>query len=169
MDELPGIPSRDSELARLFAQFPRAGQVQWIGLRPARDVPMREVDDVEALAGAGLVGDRYRSGSGKRGVTLLQAEHLPAIAALSGHAQVLPRLLRRNLLVSGIPLLALKGRRFRVGEVVLEGTGPCEPCSRMEAALGPGGYNAMRGHGGLTARIVGGGRLRVGDVVEALA
>lgn len=158
-------PAEDSLLARLFAQFPRAGRVEWIGVRPARDVPMREADSVRAEAGLGLVGDRYKGGSGKRGVTLLQAEHLPAIAALSGHADVAPALLRRNLLVSGIPLVALKGRRFRVGEVLLEGTGPCDPCSRMEDALGPGGYNAMRGHGGLTAKILEGGTLRVGDAV----
>ena len=158
-------PAEDSLLARLFAQFPRAGRVEWIGLRPARDVPMQEADSVRAEAGRGLAGDRYAGGSGKRGVTLLQAEHLPAIAALSGRAEVAPTLLRRNLLVSGIPLVALKGRRFRVGEVLLEGTEPCDPCSRMEDALGPGGYNAMRGHGGLTARILAGGTLRVGDAV----
>jgi MOSC domain-containing protein YiiM len=160
-------PAEDSLLARLFAQFPRAGRVEWIGVRPARDVPMQETDSVRAETGGGLVGDRYKGGSGKRGVTLLQAEHLPAIAALSGHAEVAPALLRRNLLVSGIPLVALKGRRFRVGEVLLEGTGPCDPCSRMEDALGPGGYNAMRGHGGLTAKILEGGVLRVGDAVVA--
>jgi MOSC domain-containing protein YiiM len=158
-------PAEDSLLARLFAQFPRAGRVEWIGVRPGREVPMRETDSVRAEAGGGLVGDRYKGGSGKRGVTLLQAEHLPAIAVLSGHAQVAPALLRRNVVVSGIPLVALKGRRFRVGEVLLEGTGPCDPCSRMEDALGPGGYNAMRGHGGLTARILEGGTLRVGDAV----
>ena len=159
--------AEDSLLARLFAQFPRAGRVEWIGLRPAREVSMREADDVRAEAGGGLQGDRYASASGKRGVTLLQAEHLVAIAALSGHAEVAPSLLRRNLLVSGIPLVALKDRRFRIGEVLLEGTGPCDPCSRMEDALGPGGYNAMRGHGGITARIVEGGTLHVGDAVVA--
>lgn len=160
-------PPPDSELGRLFAQFPRAGRVDWIGLRPARNVPMRAVDAAEAGAGRGLSGDRYASGSGKRGITLIQAEHLPAIAALSGHAAIDPATLRRNLVVSGIPLVALKGRRFRVGDVLLEGTDSCDPCSRMEEALGAGGYNAMRGMGGLCARILEGGALRIGDPVIA--
>jgi len=160
-------PPPDSELGRLFAQFPREGRVQWIGLRPARDVPMRAVDGVEAETGGGLAGDRYKGGSGKRGITLIQAEHLPVIAALSGHAAIDPATLRRNLLVSGIPLIALKGRRFRIGDALLEGTDACDPCSRMEAALGPGGYNAMRGMGGLCARIVEGGMIRAGDAVVA--
>lgn len=158
-------PPPDSELGQLFAQFPRAGRVDWIGLRPARDVPMQEVLEAEAMQGLGLADDRYASGSGKRGVTLIQAEHLPVIAALAGHAELTPALLRRNLVVSGIPLIALKGRRFRIGSVLLEGTAPCDPCSRMEQALGPGGYNAMRGMGGLCARILEGGSLRVGDAV----
>ena len=161
-------PSPDSELARLFAQLPRAGRVEWMGLRPARDVAMREADAVEAVEGRGLVGDRYASASGKRAITLIQAEHLDAIAALSGHRSVAPATLRRNLVVSGIPLIALKDRRFRIGEVLLQGTGPCDPCSRMETALGPGGYNAMRGHGGICARIVRGGTIRTGDMVSAV-
>lgn len=161
-------PPADSALGKLMANLPRAGRVEWIGLRPARDVPMQVVDRVEASAGGGLAGDRYGGGSGKRGVTLIQAEHLPAIAALAGHLAVEPMTLRRNLVVSGIPLVALKGRRFRIGGVVLEGTDPCDPCSRMEDALGPGGYNAMRGMGGLCARIVEGGAFALGDAVEAL-
>src|SRR5690606_35441916 len=161
-------PPADSPLGQLMSTLPRTGKVEWIGLRPARNVAMHEVDSAQATVGGGLAGDRYRGGSGKRDVTLIQAEHLPVIAALAGHAAVAPATLRRNLVVSGIPLVALKGRRFRVGEVVLEGTAPCDPCSRMEEALGPGGFNAMRGHGGLCARIVSGGTLRLGDVVEAL-
>lgn len=161
------LPSADSALGRLMATLPRAGRVEWIGLRPARELPMTEVSEAEAVAGAGLVGDRYAGGSGKRGVTLLQAEHLPAIAALAGHAAVAPALLRRNVVVSGIPLIALKGRRFRIGTVLLEGTGECDPCARMELALGPGGFNAMRGHGGLTARVLQGGVFRIGDAVRA--
>ena len=157
----------DSELAKLMATLPRAGRVEWIGLRPARDKAMIEVQSVEAVTKRSLQGDRYDGGSGKRGVTLIQAEHLPAIAALAGR-EVVPALLRRNLVVSGIPLIALKQRRFRIGEVVLEGTAPCDPCSRMETALGAGGYNAMRGMGGLCARIVSGGSFSIGDEVVAL-
>ena len=157
----------DSELARLMANLPQVGRVDWIGLRPARDKPMREVEAADAVTEAGLRGDRYAGGSGKRGITLIQAEHLPAIAALAGRP-IVPALLRRNVVVSGIPLIALKGRQFRIGDVVLQGTDPCDPCSRMETALGDGGYNAMRGHGGLCARIVAGGTLRIGDQVVAL-
>jgi MOSC domain-containing protein YiiM len=159
-------PPLGSELHALMTQFPRTGTVRWIGLRPARDVPMREVEEAEAISGKGLRGDRYGSGSGKRGITLIQAEHLPVIAALAGLPGIEPATLRRNLVVAGLPLIALKGRRFRIGEVLLEGTDPCDPCSRMETALGPGGYNAMRGHGGLCARILEGGRLRLGDAVS---
>ena len=158
----------DSPLARLMATLPRAGKVEWIGLRPARDEAMIATGTVEAIAGAGLVGDRYKSGSGKRGITLIQAEHLPAIAALAQRPDLTPALLRRNVVVSGIPLVALKQRRFRIGTAVFVGTEECDPCSRMEDALGPGGYNAMRGHGGLCARIVEGGTFGLGDALEAL-
>ena len=153
-------------LQALQRQFPRVGRVEWIGLRPARDVPMQSVEAADAAPGTGLAGDRYAGGSGKRAVTLLQAEHLPVIAALAGHPTLSPALLRRNILVVGLPLAALVGQRFRIGEVELEGTGPCEPCERMEAALGRGGYNAMHGHGGLCARVLSAGRIRVGDVLR---
>jgi MOSC domain-containing protein YiiM len=158
----------DSPLAKLMATLPRAGRVEWIGLRPARDEAMKAVERVQATTEGGLGGDRYKGGSGKRGVTLIQAEHLPVIAALAQRPDLQAALLRRNVVVSGIPLVALKGRRFRVGDVVLEGTEDCDPCSRMEDALGPGGYNAMRGHGGLCARIIEGGSFGIGDAVEAL-
>ena len=65
--------------------------------------------------------------------------------------------------------MALKGRRFRIGEALFEGTQPCDPCSRMEEALGPGGYNAMRGHGGLCARVLRDGVISVGDELVAIA
>ncbi|MBB5209026.1 MOSC domain-containing protein [Chiayiivirga flava] len=162
------LPPPDSTLGVMMARFPRAGRVDWIGVRPAREVPMRALDTAIAAPRTGLDGDRYSGGSGKRSVTLIQAEHLPVIAALAGLPAVMPAQLRRNVVVSGLPLLALKGRRFRLGGALLEGTGPCDPCSKMEIALGDGGYNAMRGHGGLCARVLEGGTFRVGDAVVAL-
>jgi MOSC domain-containing protein YiiM len=124
---------------------------------------------VVAETGAGLVGDHYQGGSGARGVTLIQFEHLPVVAALLGLKDIDPALLRRNLVICGINLAALKGCRLEVGAAILEGTGPCHPCSRMEEVLGAGGLNAMRGHGGLTARVLRGGEIRLGDVVRVLA
>jgi MOSC domain-containing protein YiiM len=117
----------------------------------------------------GLLGDRYQGrAGGARQVTLVQAEHLAAIGAYLGLAPVLPERLRRNIVVSGLNLLALKGRRFRIGAAVLEMTGECDPCSRMEEEFGPGGYNAVRGHGGITARVLEGGAVMLGDAVGRL-
>lgn len=79
----------DSELAKLMATLPQVGTVRWIGLRPARDEAMSAVESVEAVADRGLRGDRYQGGSGKRGITLIQAEHLPVIAALAGR-EIMP-------------------------------------------------------------------------------
>jgi MOSC domain-containing protein YiiM len=159
---------RVKTIADLMTMFPRPGRVEWIGVRPARHEPLIALPRVEALVDAGLRGDRYAGGSGRRGVTLIQAEHLPVIAGLAG-TPVEPALVRRNIAVSGINLLALKRARFRLGEALLEGTGPCEPCSRMELALGPGGYNAMRGHGGITACVLEPGWIGLGDALVFLS
>ncbi len=156
------------DMRALMARFPRSGRLVWIGVRGRRRRPVLVVEEALAQTGIGLLGDHYRPGAkGSRQVTLIQAEHLPVIAALCGRIGLDPSVLRRNLVVSGINLLALKGVCFRVGAALLEGTGWCEPCSRMEEVLGPGGYNAMRGHGGLTARVLEGGPLRLGDAVVA--
>ncbi|CAN5409026.1 MOSC domain-containing protein [soil metagenome] len=157
-----------SPLARLMAGPIRPGRVTWIGVRPARKAPLVALDRAEITRETGLVGDHYsgRPG-GKRQVTLIQAEDLAAIAGYLGR-DVTPGDLRRNLVVAGINLRALKDRRFQVGEAVLEATDDCHPCSRMETLLGPGGYNAVRGHGGITARVVNGGLVRMGDAVTAL-
>ena len=153
-------------LAELTSRFPRAGQLEQILLRPARKGEMRQVSRVSLLED-GLLGDHARPG--KRAVTLIQAEHLPVIAALSGRSEVSAELLRRGLVVSGLNLSATRNRCLRIGgAAVVEITGPCAPCSRMEAALGRGGYNAMRGHGGWCARVVETGELKLGDKVVAL-
>lgn len=145
--------------------LPQIGRVDWIGLRPGRRQPMSIVDSVRTDPTSGLLGDRYSGRTGTRHATLIQAEHLPVIASCVGREAVPPELLRRNIVVSGINLLALKGKEFRIGEVEFEMTGLCQPCSRMEELLGPGGYNAVRGHGGVTARVLSPGAIAIGDPV----
>ena len=160
------MPPPTSPLARLFTAPMRPGRVEWIGLRPERDVPVRVVETCTLVAARGIEDDRYRtSRDGARQVTLMNAAHLPAVAACLGLPWLDPALLRRNIVVTGVNLLALKGRRFRLGEALLEWSGEAHPCSRMEVALGPGGYNALRGHGGITARIIEGGVVRLGDAL----
>ena len=158
-----------STIARLLSTLPQTGQLEWIGLRPARREALVSVPEAEILTDSHLLGDHARpKKGGKRQITLIQQEHLAAVAGFLGLPEpVAPGRLRRNLVVSGLNLLALKNRQLRIGdEVVLDITGECHPCSRMKEELGPGGYNAMRGHGGITAHIAQGGRIRVGDVVR---
>lgn len=155
-------------LKELLAQVPQSGEVRWIGVRPASRAPMVEVEAVEARRDAGLTGDHARpTPRNQRQVTLIQWEHLPVVAALIGKA-VAPADLRRNLAIAGINLFSLKNRRFRIGQAVLETTGWCQPCARLEERLGAGTFQAMRGHGGLTARVLESGIIRLGDRVEVL-
>jgi MOSC domain-containing protein YiiM len=128
---------------------------------------MVPVEAVDLIEGRGAAGDRYSRRDGGRQVTLIQAEDIAAIASYLGH-DVSPSDLRRNIVTVGVNLLALKGRRFRLGDAILEHSGECQPCSRMEETFGPGGYNAVRGRGGITARVVSSGRVCVGDALRDL-
>lgn len=160
-------PLRNSSLRDLLTRRALPGRLDWIGVRPARGAELVALPEVMLLTQRGLEGDVASARENhKRQVSLIQAEHLPVIAAISGNASLQPGALRRNLVVSGINLLALRSTRFRIGDTLLEGTGTCDPCSKMESALGHGGYNAMRGHGGILARIIEGGRIALGDVVD---
>lgn len=163
-------------LAALLSSFPGDGRLRAIMLRPARDAAAVSVPQAQALAGRGLAGDRSAAsatpGVSKRQVTLFQYEHLALLADWLRREHVDPVLLRRNLVVSGLNLVGAKSPlrnlplRLHVGAAaVLEVTGPCDPCSKMERALGAGAYTALRGHSGLTARVLVDGAIKVGDRV----
>ncbi|MGR9051212.1 MAG: MOSC domain-containing protein, partial [Gammaproteobacteria bacterium] len=143
------------------------GELVWIGIRPSKFAPLKTVRQLPADCDTGLADDHYAGSNRQRQVTLFQWEYLEVLSAWLG-TQVTPELVRRNLQIKGINLLSLKQRRIRIGQVELYITGLCHPCTRMEKNLGPGGYQAMRGHGGLTAQIVTGGILHLGDRLTVL-
>jgi MOSC domain-containing protein YiiM len=156
-----------SPLGQLLGGPVREGRVAWIGLRPERRADVTPVKAATLAAGRGLVGDHYRTTrNGPRQVTLVAAEDLAAMASFLGVNEVRPEALRRNIVTRGVNLLALKDRRFRIGGVLLEGSGECAPCGLMERTLGPGGFNAARGRGGITARVLENGEIRLGDPVR---
>jgi len=169
----------NQSLRALTANFPHSGTLQRIFLRSRKFGEINEVNETMVIEKRGLAGD-HRSESAtrsrKREVSLIQAEHIPVIAALSGHDQVNPADLRRNLLISGLNLIAARSlfkdqpMLLTIGEsACFEITDDCAPCSRMEKLLGAGGYNAMRGHGGMLARVITGGTIRCGDSVRCIA
>lgn len=129
------------DFAALFQNFTKGGKVAYISVRPERLSDVKFLNEVLAIQDSGLEGDRYKGKGGKRQVTLIQSEHLPVIASFLGLNNLDPGLLRRNIAVEGINLLALKGKRFYIGKALLEYSGECHPCSRMEQSLGFGGCN----------------------------
>ena len=152
-------------LGELLTRHAQDGRIDWIGLRPERHAPLVSVERAR-ITEAGLDGDHGRPG--KRAVTLLQAEHVPVIAGLSGHAEVTPATLRRNLVISGLNLTALRGAVIGLGTSQRRLTTVCAPCSRMDTGLGYGGYSARRGHGGWCAEGVVPGEIAVGDAVRVI-
>lgn len=157
-------------IAELQSTFHGTGRVEWLGVRPERRADMVSLQREILVPGKGLLSDRFKgSEKSRRQVSLIQAEHIAAMAQMSGRAHISPAILRRNIVISGINLLALKNCQFRLGEAILEMTCLCHPCSRMEEALGPGGFNLMRGHGGILARVLVEGPVAVGDTLAFLA
>jgi MOSC domain-containing protein YiiM len=166
-------------LQSISQTMPQTGRLEAIVVRPGRRAPAIHIEQTLAIANVGLREDRRGiehdaaiSKVSNRQVTLIQAEHLEVIAKLMRLPDLQATTLRRNLVVSGINLLAIKPlfahqkHYLHIGEVVLEVTGICAPCSRMEEVLGEGGYNVMRGHGGINAKVINGGILTVGDAVK---
>ena len=151
------------DLAQMPKPHARQGRVGAIFLRPVRREPCRPVQ-LAIVTERGLEGDHARAG--KRALTLIQAEHLPVIAELLGRTDIAAADLRRNIVVSGLNVLALRHQDIQVGDAVLRVHGPCPPCSRMEEVLGPGGYSAVRGHGGVYCEVLEAGSVSVGDTVS---
>ena len=152
-----------------------SGRIEAICIAPAGSAPMQSLAEVEAIEGQGLRGDRYLAQTGfysqrptdpgAREVTLIEAEVLDRLANENGVALKTDEH-RRNLTTRGVSLQDLLGKRFRVGEVVLEGVKDCPPCEHLEALTGKAVIKPLLTSGGLRARIVAGGVLRVGDAIE---
>lgn len=162
--------SQKNLFSRYVKELP-PGTLTWIGLRPERKAPMIEAQQTTALEGLGLEGDHRcdkTPGSGRQ-VTIISEEYIQQIAHFTGKPSVHPALLRRNLVIKNINLSALRYQTFSIGDAVFEATALCHPCSRMEAALGKGGFAAMLGHGGLCAKILSTGKIRIGDTVKLIS
>ncbi len=158
-----------SNLKKTLNTLPQKGVIEWIGLRPAKKKDLVPVNEAEIDVKVGLIGDHFKSIRKKRQITLIQKEHLAFVSkAMNKTKEEISFLTRRNIVVSNLNLLALKQKQFKLGdEVILEFTDPCHPCSRMEENLGAGGLNAMRGHGGICAKVIQGGTIKLGDVIVA--
>jgi MOSC domain-containing protein YiiM len=152
-----------------------AGLVEEIFLAPEAGAEMRGVSAAKALVGCGLEGDRYCTGTGHWSrfgrvceVTLIAAEDLDDIERETGLG-VKNGEHRRNVVIRGISLKALRrGERFRVGEVVFEYSGPRSVCRYIERLTEPGMTGALKGRGGVCARVMDQGTVRVGDKIEVL-
>ena len=161
------MTKRSNPLDKIARDLP-PGTLTWIGLRSERRGQVTPVERARAVATKGLEGDHRmaKTPGSARQVTLISEEFMQQIAHFTGLSAIDPVLLRRNLVVSGINLNALRHQRFQIGDAVFEATALCHPCSRMEAALGKGGVAAMIGHGGLCAKILSTGYITVGDRLE---
>lgn len=158
------------KIAELKQHFPYCGKVEWIGIRLHRGSDISEKSCIEALTDRGLEGDKAgtRPG-GKRQVTLIQAEYIDVVRSLLPELAISLADLRRNIAISGINLNALKESTIQIGQATLEITGFCHPCSKLESQLGKGVFNALRGHGGLIAKVIEGGSISLGDEVQVLS
>lgn len=152
----------------------KAGEVEMIALAEKTEAPMRVVASAEAVEGCGLVGDRYEKGAGTfsdpagRGydLTLVEAEAVEELTAKG--VALAPEEARRNLVVRGIALDDLVGRRFNVGEVECLGQRRCEPCAQLERLTQSGVLRGLVHRGGLRADILSSGEIHTGDPIEML-
>ena len=150
-----------------------SGLIEGLHYVPRSFLPMRDVEALELIAGVGIVGDRYSTESGfysdrpeeGRQVTLFEFETLEAL--YRDHAiKLLPCEHRRNVTTRNVPLNHLVGRRFRIGDVLLEGTRLSTPCRHIEQITGQEIYDVLINRSGLHARILSGGRISLGQTMQ---
>ena len=145
-----------------------AGRVEGIYIADTEGVLPEPVERIDAVAGAGLRGNRYFYANGDappgRALTLIAAEALEAYEAETGNRLTAAES-RRNVLVSGIDVNALVGKRFRVGGVECEGVELCEPCTTLESMTHLGVLKGMVHRAGLNADVLSDGEIAVGDAV----
>jgi len=169
---MDGIASEKSQAATSWQ-----GVVRFLHKTPRAFLPMHSFPELELIAGRGIEGDRYLIGhetgfySHKpeegRQVTLFEIETLQALRRDYG-IDLLPEEHRRNVTVEGVPLNHLVGRRFRVGETIMEATRLSTPCRHIEEILGKAVFDPLINRCGLNCKIIAGGTVRVGDVVRPL-
>jgi len=153
-------------ISKLKTHFPHTGKIEWIGLRTKTNREITTVNSAELLVNHGLVGDKSAQKPGsKRQVTLIQAEYFPVMESFA-KKNILPKELRRNIVVSGINLSILLKHKLKINDAILEITGNCAPCKKMEETLGFGVFNMMRNHGGINAMVCNGGVINIGDEVS---
>ncbi len=135
---------------------------------------MQRVPEVKAIEGGGLEGDRYHLGTGywvgydQCGVTMIAAEDIEAIAAETD-ISITSGEHRRNIIIRGVDLLDLAGKRFRIGDAVLEYDRPRPPCRYIASITHPGMTKAL-GHnrGGICVRVIESGTITEGDHIILL-
>lgn len=151
----------------------RNGTVVGLHSVPRSFLPMRNFETLELVAGVGIRGDRYATGSGfysdkpeeGRQITLFEIETLEALKR--DHKIVLaPEEHRRNVTTRNVPLNHLVGKRFRIGDVILEGTRLSVPCRHIEQITGKEIFGALINRSGLNARILTSGNIFFGQTVQ---
>jgi MOSC domain-containing protein YiiM len=148
------------------------GHIEHIHIASAEGAPMQPVSEVEAVAGVGLIGDRYATSEhdadydGGQDLTLVEAESLDRLAAEDG-IKLQPGATRRNVTTRGIALNDLVGKTFTVGGVTARGIELCEPCNGLQATIGQPILRPLAHRAGLRAQLLTSGTIRVGDRVEA--
>ena len=137
---------------------------------PRGEHGVEDVEEAECVAGMGLRGDRYfgHAENFKGQITFFDWSVLDRIRNELNQRDLHPSAMRRNVLLKGIDLNRLIGKRFEIKGVVFEGSEECAPCYWMDVAVAPGAEDALKNKGGLRARILCDGDLRVGKAVLSI-